>query len=786
MVGGVVYASMAASLPDPDASRAKGRDQSTVVYDRNGQVLAKIFAEQNRSDKPLSKIPATVRQAVIATEDQRFYEHAGVDPMGIARALLTDAVLGRRAQGGSTITQQYVKNAFVTNERTVKRKIMEAMLANKVERKYKKDQILELYLNTIYFGHGAYGVEAAAQVYFGKGVARLDLAESAMLAGVIKSPGRYSPYMDPKSAQARRHTVLSQMLAQHYITPQQFAAADAEAIKVAGLKPRGSEAPYFVEWVKEQAVRKFGQDPVYRGGLKIYTTLDLNAQKAAEKAVATTLNKPTDPSGALVAIKPSTGEVIAMVGGKDFSTQQFNVAVQGKRQPGSSFKPFVLATALGDHVSPEQTFESGPIKLPVPGGQTWSVTGASNGRKGPMRLREATEQSVNSVFAQLIVDVGPEKVIETAKKMGVQEKLEAVPAIALGGLRTGVSPLEMASAYGTLAAGGQHTDPYGISKVEDAKGNVLLDAKPKVTPALDPAVAYLTTNLLTGVITKGTGKSAQIGRPAAGKTGTTQEYRDAWFVGYTPDLSAAVWVGYPDAQREMKAVHGRKVTGGSYPAAIWAQFMKAALASTPKTQFQKPAGIVSATICLDTGALATEFCPRKGTALFLDGDVPDKCTLHAAPAQVAMPRLIGMTKEAALALLQKLKLSVIKVTETDVAGVSAGTVAQQSPTEGSIATTQTPITIVVSNGGIANQPPKPDFQMPAAAKSGQPVALDGSLSKDDGQIVTWYWEFGDGTTGAGPKVSHTWSAVGSTVDVTLWVTDDHGQQASLTKQIKIQ
>ena len=379
-VGGC--AALSASLPDPSTTKARGRDQSTIILDRSGRLLARLFAEQNRSDQPLQKMPATLRQAVVATEDQRFYEHAGVDPIGIARALMADVVLGKKSQGGSTITQQYVKNAFGTPEKTMKRKVEEALLANKLEQSYTKDQILELYLNTIYFGHGAYGVEAASQAYFGKGVEGLDLAESAMLAGVIKSPGRYSPYLDPAEAKHRRDTVLGQMRAQSYITAEQEAAAVALPVKPVGLKSSAAAAPYFVEWVKDQLLKQYGEDRLYRGGLVVRTTLDLKAQTAAEKAVTGTLNRKGDPSAALVAVKPGTGEVIAMVGGRDFKTQQFNAAVQGSgRQPGSAFKPFVLATALANGISPEQTFESGPIELPV-GDKTWQRHGCERRKHG--------------------------------------------------------------------------------------------------------------------------------------------------------------------------------------------------------------------------------------------------------------------------------------------------------------------------------------------------------------------------------------------------------------------
>ena len=747
-------------------------------------MLTRLYAEQNRSDRPLSQIPVSLRQAVIATEDQRFYEHAGVDPMGIARAVFADVVLHRGAQGGSTITQQYVKQAFVGSERSLRRKVAEAMLAGRVEKRYTKDQILELYLNTIYFGHGAYGVESAAQVYFGKSVQKLSLPETAMIAGVIKSPGRYSPYADPAAAKIRRDTVLGQMEAQHFISPAAFAKAATSPIKVSGLKSTAVAAPYFVEWIKDQLGKKYGQEQIYRGGLTVRTTLDLTVQRAAELAIATSLDRKGDPSASIVAVEPGTGAVLAMVGGRDFKTQQFNVAAQGQgRQPGSAFKPFVLATALAQGVSPEQTFESGPVKLAV-GSKMWSVTGAGGGARGPMRLRQATEKSVNSVYAKLITDIGAEKVVATGEKMGLGPGIKPVPAIALGGLEKGVTPLEMADAYATLAAGGRHAAPFGIVEVKDAKGQVLFKAQTQADDAIDPAVAYLTTDILRGVITHGTGTAAAIGRPAAGKTGTTQEYRDAWFVGYTPQISAAVWVGYPAAQKAMTDVHGRQVTGGSFPAQIWARFMRDALKGQPVEDFAKPSGLKRETVCLETGQAATPFCPAKGSELFLAGTTLSLCTKHSAPATVKVPNLVGMTKEAALALLGRMKLAVT-ASEKDVTGVSAGTVAAQTPAAGSVATSQTAVTITVSNGGVANSAPTAAFTMPAKVGISAKADLNASASKADGKIVTWYWEFGDGATASGMRVSHAWAALGD-YDVTLWVTDNHGQQASTSQKLHVQ
>lgn len=780
IVGGIAYAALLRSLPDISAE-ARGTDQTSVVYDRNGEVLAKLFAEQNRTKRTLDEIPIALRQAVIATEDQRYYEHKGVDPWGIARALWVDATQGKR-HGGSTITQQYVVNAFVERENTLVRKIKEAILAYRVEKEHSKDEILEMYLNTIYFGHGAYGVEAASQVYFGKPVTDLTLSECAMIAGVIKSPGSYSPYLDLEAANNRRNTVLGQMLEMEFITSEAHDTAEAEELTLTGLADNSALAPYFVEYIKQQLVDEYGADMVYRAGIEVRTTLDLRMQRAAEQAVSEVLDQEGDPSAALVALDPTTGEILAMVGGRDFATQQFNVAVQGLRQPGSSFKPFVLATALEEGVSPAQIFQSAAKSFPLPNGQTWSVTGST---AGPMPLRRATEKSVNSVFAQLILDVGPEAVVETAEKMGLHEGITPVPAIALGGLSDGVSPLEMASAYGTLAAGGTHAQPYGLASVTDGDGESVFSAETSVTPAIDPAVAYLTTDILKGVITRGTGTAAGIGRPAAGKTGTTQEYRDAWFAGYTPQIACAVWVGYPDSQREMTDVHGKAVTGGSFPAEIWQKFMSAAHEGIEETDFVRPDGLTEVSICKETGLRATEWCPDTYSPLFLVEHVPDSCDVHTGPEQIEIPDLVGMTKEKALALLQQLML-LFKVTEEDIADVPAGVVGRQTPAAGSMGTTETVVTIVVSNGGGDDQPPTAAFTMtPSPAAIDQAVVFDAATSVDDGTIETYYWEFGDGLDGEGANVSHQFTDPG-TFEVTLWVTDDAGQTASVTQQLVIE
>lgn len=784
IAGGVVYASIVRDLPDPGAP-LKGRDQTTVITDRNGTVITELFAEQNRTDVKLEAMPAYLRQAVIATEDQRFYEHRGVDPLGILRALWVDITRPNVLHGGSTITQQYVKVAIVTPERTLKRKLMEAVLAYRLERNHTKDEILELYLNTIYFGHGAYSVQTAAQTYFGKDVADLTLAECAMIAGVIKSPGRYSPILDAEAARNRRATVLTQMVELGYASVAEAEAAKPEPFTLAERTDVSALAPYFVEYVKATITEQLGADLLYRGGLHVKTSLDLTMQAAAEKAIATSLDKEGDPSASLVALDPATGEIVAMVGGRDFATQQFNVAVQGKRQPGSAFKPFVLVTGLMNRVLPEQTFESGARSFSLKNGQTWKVSGASGGRKGPIRLREATEDSVNSVFAQLILDVGSETVVKTAKDMGIATEILPVPAIALGGLQYGVTPLEMASAYGTLANGGVRMPAHGILEVKDTDGAVLSAVQPAEARAIPADVAYLATDILKGVISGGTGTKAKIGRPAAGKTGTTQEYRDAWFVGYTPDLVASVWVGFVDAQREMSSVHGRKVTGGSFPAEIWAAFMKEALKGREKRDFKRPEGLATLSICLESGQRAGDYCTKTGTALFLADALPRACELHVQPTEIPVPNLVGMTKGAAIALLQKLLL-LFSVVEQDSPTAPVGTVTAQDPAPDSVGTTQTVVTITVSRGPARGAAPTPVIShAPPQPKRGDTVTFDGSKSTDDGSITTYAWEFDDGAPLVeGVEVTHVYTSAG-TYTVTLWVTDASGNVKSVSAEVHV-
>ncbi|MBI5230583.1 MAG: PBP1A family penicillin-binding protein [Coriobacteriales bacterium] len=770
-------------LPDANVEGAQGRDQTTFIYDRTGKVIAQLHAGQNRIDRKLANIPEDLKDAVVATEDRRFYEHSGVDVMGIIRAVFVNATSGDAKQGGSTITQQYVKNAFFSQEKTLSRKVKEALLARKLEKKYSKDEILELYLNTIYFGHGAYGVEAASRAYFDRTVEDLSLAECALLAGIIKSPGAYSPYIDPKAAKARRDLVLDLMLAEGHITQAERDEAKETPVRVAGLKAPSHLAPYFVEYVKQRLIKDFGEETVYRGGLRVRTTLDLRMQKAAEKAVRERLDRKGDPSAALVAVKPESGEIRAMVGGRDFEEQQFNVAVDGRRQPGSAFKPFVLVTALEEGISPEKRIDARPTTIELSDGP-WKVTGADDGST-TARLRRATEKSINAVFAHLIVDLGAEKVADTAKSLGITSPITPVPAIALGGHREGVSPLEMANAFGTLAAGGRRAKPHGIAKVTDAQGTVWYQAKDAPERVVDPAVAYLATDILEGVIDRGTGGAADIGRPAAGKTGTTQEYRDAWFVGYTPQLSTAVWVGYPEAQREMDDVHGITVTGGSFPARIWHDFMTAALSKAPIEDFKRPDGLISAKICTATGLRANEACPERFQGLYLAEHPIEKCTTHKVPPKVEVPDVTGLAQSEAEAALEVAGFTV-KITRQESSEVPAGNVLAQSPAGGEPAPKGSAVTITLaeppSQSGTQPAPLEPVIGAADRARVGEVVTFDAAASA--GAIVSWRWDFGDGASASGRTVTHSYSKPGL-YTATLTVTDEGGAKASASQQIRV-
>jgi penicillin-binding protein 1A len=568
---------------------------SSQIYDINGKLINTVHSVENRVPVSINKIPKNLQNAFVAAEDARFYQHIGIDPRGILRAVWSNITDRGVSEGGSTITQQLAKNALLSQDRTLKRKIQEAILALQIERQYSKNEILELYLNQIYFGQGAYGVQSAAMVYFGKNVEDLSLAECAMLAGIPKSPNYYSPFNNLKAATERQTTVLEQMVKYNFIDAATSTQAMNTKLKLASrtAQPdsKNKTASYFVEYVTQSLIDKYGADAVYKDGLKIYTTLDLDMQEAAEEAmqklpsVRTDSNGLQQPQGALVAIDPRTGYIKAMVGGR--GDDQFNRAVLAERQPGSAFKPFVYLAALESGMTPSTMIEDSKISF-----GNWTPMNYDEKFHGPVSLRSALEQSLNVPTVKIANQTGVDKPLYYAQQMGISTLVlqgstnDRNLAMALGGLTRGVTPLELASAYGVLANQGVHVDPITVIKIVDRTGKVLEQVVPKERAVVNERSAYILTDMLRGVLNNGTGTAANIGRPAAGKTGTTSDYKDAWFVGFTPDLVASVWIGY-DTDGYLNGI-----TGGGLPATIWRAFMQKALAKIPARDFFKPSGVV--------------------------------------------------------------------------------------------------------------------------------------------------------------------------------------------------
>jgi penicillin-binding protein 1A len=670
-----VIGAVAREVPRLDQQQARQQSENTYIYDgsQHPRLLAVLQGDESRVVVPSRRIAEVMKKAVVAIEDERFYSHKGVDYHAIARAFMADVQAGGTVQGGSTITQQFIKNTYIdpaeATDQSFARKIREALLAYQLEKRWSKDRILTNYLNTIYFGQGAYGVEMAARTFFGTTAARLTLAQAALLAGVIRDPSDDNPFDHPRTARQRRRLVLEAMRQQRYITAEQATAAVAAPLPTAPHNQMRSHlAPYFVEYVIQQLVERFGAKRALGGGLRVYTTLDPDTQRAANQAAATILDRADDPVVAIAAIDPRTGQVKALVGGRDFGRQQFNVAVQGRRQPGSAFKPFALAAALAQGMSPASIFVSEPKTIPMgPGAPPWSVATYSHTYLGPVTLRDATVFSDNTVYADLAMMVGPGVVAEEAQGLGVSSPVGANPSIVLGGLHQGVSPLDMAAAYATFANGGVRVSgsvapggrpgPISIAKVTDARGRVLFANHPARQQVLEPWKNGVLTSVLQEVVSRGTGTAAALFRPSAGKTGTTEDYGDAWFCGYTPDLAAAVWVGYPTHRRPL-LVRGIRVAGGTFPAEIWRTFMLRALsgvAPTPFPTFNEPQ-VRPAAVCTLTGQLATHWCPSRIKAYYYLGSSPTQtCTLHG-PAEVSMPSVEGLTLERAKTTLRAAQL----------------------------------------------------------------------------------------------------------------------------------
>src|SRR4051794_22055601 len=577
---------IAATAPNIEGLKPIDKGSSSVIYAADGSRLGYVSSDTARIPIKWQAMPMALRQATVAIEDQRFYRHGGVDYPGIVRAAWKDLTSGKTVQGGSTITQQLVRALYIQNpQRDLKRKIREAKLADELEHIHSKQWILWSYMNDVPYGtvggRTSLGVEAAAQTFFSKHANDLTLSQSALLAGLPKGPSQFSPTRSPQAALDRRNEVLDAMAKNHYITVAEAQQAQTEPLGLhLGTIFSKRREPYFFDYVQDELIQRYGAGVYRQGGLKVYTTVDPKLQNAGRAAILDNLYLPSDPSSAIVSIDPRTGYIKAMASSGSYKDRTFNLAAQGHRQPGSAFKVMVLVTALLEGVNPNSTtYVSKPLALSVPGFGIWNVKTYGNTYGGTMNLVQATLKSDNTVYAQLDVDLGPKKVAETAHLLGVKTKLDGVPSEGLGGLRLGVSPLEMANAYATLAAGGIRSEPQAIKKVRFPDGKIDNIGKPKRKRVLTDGQAYEVTKILEMNVQKGTGTHANIGCPAAGKTGTTDNFRDAWFVGYTPNLASAVWVGYPNKQVEMRSVHGITVAGGTFPAGIWHDYMNLAKGS---------------------------------------------------------------------------------------------------------------------------------------------------------------------------------------------------------------
>ena len=701
--------------------------QTSFVYAADDSIITPLHAVEDRVVLSSSQIPAPIRDAVVAIEDRRFYLHHGVDGRAIVRATYVNVRDGWIAEGGSTITQQLVKNLYTGGDRTISRKVSEAMLAWQLEDRLSKDEILTRYLNTVYFGQGAYGVQAAAQAFFDVDARRLDLARSAFLAGLITSPGHFDPYEYPRRARGRRDVVLRLMREQGMISAAQRRRAASQPIRLHKAAPLGrSDYPYFVDYLKEWFLTNpaFGdtREDRYRllftGGLRIHTTLRPDVQEASQRAVDSVLSYGDDPSAAVTVLDPRNGHVLAMVGGdvrdywRDRDAGRVNLATARGgtgRQSGSAFKPFALVAALENGLSPTETFSApSSLQLPLENGGLWQVTNAEGTGYGTMTLRSATVNSVNTVYAQLIDRVGADTVVDVARRMGLRccrqvsnpnRPLKPLVSAVLGSNE--VNTLEMASAYGTLATGGLRSRPVPVSRITDARGTVLWEADTTPERVLDPQVTSVANEVLSEAVLFGTGTAANIGRPQLGKTGTAMDHSDAWFVGAIPQMAAAVWIGFPEGQIRMEPPRTRiTVYGGTWPAQIWRILMLEATRGLPVMDFPSPdVGFVS--VAVDASqqpyCLPNQFAlPQNVQTLdFIVGTEPtERCTSPSSLQLVVVPSAIGASEAVAVEWLAEAGFYVD--VRTAPSTQPNGTVISQTPAAGTEAYQTRTVTITVS------------------------------------------------------------------------------------------
>lgn len=633
-VAGAVY-----SMPKWDPQKLEG-SETTIIYDQEGQPASQVYADENRTPVSLKDLPPYVPDAFIAIEDNRFFNHHGLDVEAIGRAMVANIKGGIGAEGGSTITQQLVKNSFLTPEKTFKRKIQEAVLSLQVEHRYSKDEILEFYLNRIYFGNGTYGIQTAAQHYFGKNANELTLAESALLAGIVRSPNNYNPNQSKELAKKRQELVLDTMVKYGKITGQEAEQAKQEELQFKTGTTISYSFPYFTDHVISEAEKilqeqgissEASQTLLYRGGLKIYTSLNPKVQQKMEDVFANSANFPSDQNnkqvqGAMVLLENSTGEIQALIGGRNHTQQRsFNRATQAKRQPGSAIKPLVVyAPALEKGYTTALSLLDAPVTI---GKDTFH--NYDHNYSGWITMRTAVQWSKNTYAVRLLHNIGIDYGLEFAKKLGITsfDPRDRNLSLALGGITYGITPLEMTGAFGAIANQGVYIEPHSVLKIVDRDGNVLYEAHPQKRVAMSEQTAYIMTDLLQTVVKSGTGTRAQLNRPVAGKTGTTEHTKDIWFVGYTPEFTGAVWMGF-DQEETLK---GSGAAGGTYPAIVWKAVMQKATEGLPVRNFNKPSGIVTKAICIKSGKLPNAFCPENHLLkeIFVEGSLPKGvCDLH--------------------------------------------------------------------------------------------------------------------------------------------------------------